>query len=530
MAGQTGTYGAAEGIASVARHAWTSKHPTMLRIAPYLLPTTALMAAMLIIRQPSPLGAQLPSATPIVARLTGVVFDSVALRPLAGAVVQLVSRRDLARARSTETSASGAFVFDSVAAGSYVLGFYHPILDSLGIETPLDALEVRSSGELRVVMAVPSSRTVLAAFCGAGALKDSTGMLLGYVRSAIDGSTRPRAQIRATWSELTVSASGIQRTAPSVLGDANEQGGVIMCGLPRDAPVLVRAWSGRDSSGFAEFDVPASGLLLRDLYVGSSHTELVRSVALPDTGADSTGAIAAATTTVLRGTGALRGEVRRPDGTPLAGARVVFWGAGTEATTGASGSFHLRALPTGTYTLEARALGFLPQRRAVDILDGREGVVSLSMESFGTYLDTVKVTTQRVFVSRQLQEFEQRRRRGFGFFMDEESIGQRNPMYVSDLFRLTPGVTVAPGGNFGNQVLMRGSGFNSFCLPAVFIDGMRIINTQGDLDAFVNAQDIRALEVYTRASNVPPQFLTMEGCGSLVIWTGGRRARPERKD
>ena len=114
--------------------------------------------------------------------------------------------------------------------------------------------------------------------------------------------------------------------------------------------------------------------------------------------------------------------------------------------------------------------------------------------------------------------------------MDEESIGQRNPMYVSDLFRLTPGVTVAPGGNFGNQVLMRGSGFNSFCLPAVFIDGMRIINTQGDLDAFVNAQDIRALEVYTRASNVPPQFLTMEGCGSLVIWTGGRRARPERKD
>ena len=70
---------------------------------------------------------------------------------------------------------------------------------------------------------------------------------------------------------------------------------------------------------------------------------------------------------------------------------------------------------------------------------------------------------------------------------------------------------------------MRGTGFQRFCAPTVFIDGARVFNSGGDLDAIVNVQDVRAIEVYTRGSSVPIEFSNLDGCGSLVVWTGGRR-------
>jgi hypothetical protein len=51
---------------------------------------------------------------------------------------------------------------------------------------------------------------------------------------------------------------------------------------------------------------------------------------------------------------------------------------------------------------------------------------------------------------------------------------------------------------------------------------MRVFNVDGDLDAIVNVQDA-GHRVYTGGS-VPVQFQTLEGCGALVVWTGGRRA------
>ena len=103
---------------------------------------------------------------------------------------------------------------------------------------------------------------------------------------------------------------------------------------------------------------------------------------------------------------------------------------------------------------------------------------------------------------------------------------KRNPFFMADLLRMTPGVQVIPG-QFGSRILMRGMGFSAFCYPAVFIDGMKVMNVDGDIDAFVNVQEIRAMEVYPRGGSVPVQFQTLDGCGSLVIWTGGRRPKYE---
>jgi hypothetical protein len=45
------------------------------------------------------------------------------------------------------------------------------------------------------------------------------------------------------------------------------------------------------------------------------------------------------------------------------------------------------------------------------------------------------------------------------------------------------------------------------------------------LESVVSPQIIRMMEVYPRGSQVPIEFMTMNGCGSLVIWTGPRAPR-----
>ncbi|HEX4936472.1 MAG TPA: carboxypeptidase-like regulatory domain-containing protein, partial [Gemmatimonadaceae bacterium] len=375
------------------------------------------------------------------ARVSGVVFDSLSSRPLAGATVQLVTMSETRQARSVQTSPTGAFAFDSVQVGTYLLGFYHPLLDSLGAQAPLSRVDVRAAGEVRAALAIPSAATVRRAYCGARAVADSVGLFLGAVRGAGDGYARTSASVRIQWSEITIGPGGIQRAVQSLQRDANDQGIAAVCGLPPGAMVMVRAGSGADSSGYAELEVPPSGILRRDLYVGASRVVAVRDSA-GEPAADSTLAAGGAAPTVRRGDAILRGIVRKPDGTPVDGARLTFWGAGVEATTTSTGSYRMEQLPAGTYTVEARALGFLPQRHAIDIRERDETVADFRLESFGTFLDTVRVTAQSVWKSREMREFDERRKRGFGTFLDEDAIAKRHPIYVADLVRMTPGVQV----------------------------------------------------------------------------------------
>ena len=509
MAGQAGTRGATEALAHVARRRGRLAASRFFMWALGLSQVAALFPAPLIAQGDPP---------PPRARISGVVFDSLSSRPLAGAIVQLVPALEAARAWSAESGANGAFAFDSVEAGTYLLGFYHPLLDSLGIAAPLSRVEVRTNRGVSAPLAIPSGPTIRAALCGPRAVADTLGVFIGFVRSATDGFPRPLSRVRVQWSELTIGSGGMHRVTPTIDGETSEQGGVAICGIPVGGSVLLRAWNGSDSSGFAEFDVPPSGVLRRDIFVGTVRTETER-----DVGADS----AEMASTVMRGSGAMRGVVRRTDGTALAGARLAIMGSGVEVTTTSTGTYGMQALPAGTQTLEVRALGFLPLRRPVDIMEHGETVVDLRLEALGTFLDTVRVMARPIYTSRERREFEQRRRQGFGSFMDEEYIEKRQPFYVADLFRMTPGVRVVRG-TFGERILMRGMGFSESCIPTVFVDGMKVMNLDGDIDAIVNVSSVRLVEVYPRAGMVPVQFQAFEGCGSVVIWTGTRTVRPTR--
>ena len=285
-------------------------------------------------------------------------------------------------------------------------------------------------------------------------------------------------------------------------------GAFSICGVPTDGNFNVRAFFGPDSSGVVELDAPRNGILVRDIYVGSATKTTTGGSSSP----------------MLRGTGALRGTVRSIAGQPIRGARLVLWGSGVEDSTTADGQYSLRSLPGGSYTLEARAIGFLPRRIAVDVPENNVGTAELNLDAFVPTLADIRVRADRDARLDRLAEFKRRQKSGFGYFIDEAQVSRRNPVFMSDLLRATPGITVVPSSGVGDRVMMRGSAGGGSCVPAVFLDGARVINPDGVLDQFVNPQSVRAVEMYTRTGSIPSEFQTQNGCGSIVIWTGARAA------
>ena len=70
--------------------------------------------------------------------VTGIVFDSVANRPLVRATIQFTGASGTVAGRSTSavTDTAGRFVVRELQRGQYVAGFFHDALDTLGL-TPL---------------------------------------------------------------------------------------------------------------------------------------------------------------------------------------------------------------------------------------------------------------------------------------------------------------------------------------------------------------------------------------------------------
>jgi hypothetical protein len=461
--------------------------------------------------------AALPARTvvaqPVRALVRGEVLDSIRMRVLPGATVQLVATDSTKRILAAVTNAQGLFQIDEVPPGVYLAGFLHPLLDSLGIESTLLRLDVTGGDPLTIAMGTPSATTLIEARCGAPTAELPPGLFFGTVRRA-DGRTLEStgARVRAQYTTVRVNERRAMERVPNVrVSSVTPEGTFAVCGVPPNGVITVRAVADADSSGFVELAVPGNGVLVRDLFVGTA----LRSA--------STSARASA---VLKGAAALRGVARTQSGVPAAGARITLWGTGREIVANAAGQYNADSLPEGSYTIEARALGYQPHRAAVDLAAGQPAVVDLTLTPLVTTVDTMRVRANRAV---PLEEFERRRKLGFGHFITEDEIRTKAPTYMGDIFRGTPGI-VTMAGQFGrDRVLVRGTGMTGDCAPAVFLNGMLVNIEDGDLDVIINPKDVRAVEIYARTSSIPVQFQTRNGCGSTVIWTGARTEEARKR-
>ena len=473
-------------------------------------------------------GAQ--SAPAPTASLRGTVYDSVAAKPMAGATIQLVLANAPEASRSVRTDSLGGFRVDSLPAGEWLVGLMGARLDSLGVEQLAQRVTLRDKRTARVTLAIPSARTLITRICGDSVARDSSGLLHGVLRRASPERPGIQGTVRVQWVVYTLTRGAIARSLSGLEFTTAPTGEYRLCGVPTGAMVRLRAWSGTDSTGILDVELDPTGLAYQDLTVGSARRQ-----AMPLTGRErDSAAVATATATripaeeallpesvpVLRGSGRLEGLLRGAGGQPVPNARVIVWGSGLTAMSGADGRARLADLPTGSYLLDVRALGYEPHRRIVDLLPDSTVAVAVGMEKL-MLLDTVRVRALRESIDPNLQEFSQRRKQGMGRFLGPEELERINPIFLDDVFRTIPSVRVQAGGMGGDQIFMRGGGRSNVCVPDIYVDGVRIVIEDG-LNWFVPPSQIRAVEVYT--SNFrPPEYSRMEGCGVIVIWTGSRR-------
>jgi hypothetical protein len=447
--------------------------------------------------------------------IAGVVFDSLEMRGLPDALVQISGTGGQSFTQSATTDTAGRFTFSGVPVGTFLLGFFHPKLDSLSLTSPTLRVDVRTDQPVEARLAVPSPRTIVRALCGPKAITDSTGLLLGYVRGADNSMPRANGTVSVQWVEVVIEKNSIRRDVPKAEATTSSSGLFAMCGIPMGVPIMLQAGVTNDSSGSFEVSLPPAGLLHRDIYIAPFARTKVAS-------SDSAPAV-----DLLRGTGRLRGRVLGVNGRPVASARATVWGTGLEAVTDSDGQFSLVALPPGTHTLEVRAVGFSPARQPVDIVQGAPGAAAIELTNLGITLDTVRVVAQHVFSSRREADIEQRLRKSLGHVVGAAEIEKWQPQVMTDLLRRIPGVQILPGKRSGEDVYMRGGQAilgSGMCRPDIRVDGSLVVNDENfPINFIVNMDQIRAIEVYAHATLVPVEYQTTSGCGVIVIWTGPRR-------
>ncbi|MFP5354652.1 MAG: carboxypeptidase regulatory-like domain-containing protein [Gemmatimonadota bacterium] len=442
------------------------------------------------------------------ARVAGVVYDSISHAALAGAVVQLVAAgtRGGDVRLTTSTDSAGRYAFAPVGRGRFLLGFFHPKLDSLGVEPPVTTLEIREERDHALALAVPSVATVLRQACGAGATRDSSGAVMGFVRNAATTGVMDGSMVRARWSEIVIGGKGGARVrVRESTTRTGDDGWYTLCHVPAGGLVLVNAGHASDSGATLEVSVPDDGLLVRDVYVSP-----------------------AASTESPPVSATVRGTVRDPYGAPLTGARVRLWGDLHEVRSNERGEFVLGGLPSGTRMLELRALGYAPRRELVDLVPVEDVVVDLPLEEFPTTIDTVRVFGARPDARDPLAGFARRRALAHGVFLDPDQVERRRPLNFTDLLRGIAGVDIVTIGG-ARAVVMRALDGVGDCEPELVVDGLRVPRYDSSVDDLLPASIIQAIEVYPRRMQAPAEYQSLT-CGSVVVWTGtrgwlGKRAR-----
>ena len=213
---------------------------------------------------------------------------------------------------------------------------------------------------------------------------------------------------------------------------------------------------------------------------------------------------------------------------------ALLSGAG-EARTNERGEFVLPELPHGTHMLEARAIGYVPAQEIVDIVAfRREQAEFFLLDVRGFLLDTVRVNAVRRLDAAARRGFEQRRRMGSGYFVDESELDTLRAISFRDLVRRIPGIRFVRGNtledSWREHVEFTFGGRSQPCLPVIYLDGAQLIHEQTDLDVIINPASVRRVEVYHRGIAIPAVFASSDRCGVLAIWTGPRREAPRPPD
>jgi iron complex outermembrane receptor protein len=161
-------------------------------------------------------------------------------------------------------------------------------------------------------------------------------------------------------------------------------------------------------------------------------------------------------------TGTLTGRVTDAEtGRPLPGVNVIVDGADDGSprgtSTGPQGRFALESLPPGTYTVQARFVGYAPRSREVEVSAGGSVRVRFQLSPRTVGLEAVEVTARRG--AREAAEQ-----------IQKAQIREANPRDAGELMRKIPGTSAVRRGPIGLDPVVRGLRETQV---GVYVDGVR---------------------------------------------------------
>ncbi|MEA2706424.1 MAG: hypothetical protein QOH22_1212 [Gemmatimonadaceae bacterium] len=456
------------------------------------------LSALAVLLGSTQLGAQkkpavIPPAIPKAgtAQIAGVVVDSLNGRFLVGAEVLVEGAKAM-----VITDSLGRFRVDSLLPGTYQVGVFHPLLDTLGLTIATKPFHIGADSATFIVLAVPSAATIIRRECPVRPRAQGTSAVIGQVHDPETLLPVAGAEVSIAWSQIDVSkTAGVVRTPHMIYDSTDALGAFRICGLPNSMQATLQAKRGKSVTA----EIPIT--------LGEQESELfARTLLLSriDSGAKV-------------GNAAVSGRVVLEGAATNAGSRVEVVGTDQVALTNDKGEFTMTKLPSGSQVLLARHLGFGAQTVAVDLNSREQQRVTIKLPKFVAMIEPVVVNARRA-ANLDRVGFVQRQKMGQGFYLGPDQLKDRHPTRLTDIFRTVPGlrVTSSPEGDIVGS--SRNAGGND-CVQ-YYVDDMPWQSAEpGDINQFVNPNEVVAVEVY-QGSNAPAQYSRgAGGCTTIVLWT-----------
>jgi len=434
------------------------------------------------------------SQSPVVtaSRIVGVVADSLHRTGLQGAEV-LVS----GLTSPVITDSLGQFSIDKLAPGTYQVGVFHPLLESLGVTLATKPFSLGPDSTVSLLLAVPSPSTLATRYCGTAVTGTHPAVVVGRVLDPDSDLPVPGVAVALSWVDMIISKqTGVIHTPHQLHADTDSSGFFRFCGLTEDLDATVQATHGGISTGEVAVSTRGTPLTFENLTVPPM------SAAAPVTGV-------------------IRGRVLSLDDQPVEAARVEVPMWGGAVLTDKDGNFTLDGVRIGTQLLIIRHVGFEPTRTAVNVTSRQPVEMRVTLGPVVNQLDPVLVTARRNYALDKVG-FNARQRTGDGTFFNADDIARRNPQYITDMMRTVPGIRVD---HYAGSTTVRSekittilsNGAGGRC-PTVWVDGNQWHSAADQIDEFVFPREVAGLEVY-KPGEAPMRFRDIEDCVTIVIWT-----------
>jgi len=224
--------------------------------------------------------------------------------------------------------------------------------------------------------------------------------------------------------------------------------------------------------------------------------------------------------------GNIAGTVTDSAGLPLVGVEISVDGLAVRTTTDEHGVFHLGGIPYGTQILNARRLGFAPERTSIEISTPADATATIRLKAIAENLPPVVIHPGRMNYTGRLAGYYERleKKSGGGYFITREQIDHENPRLLGQLLQRVPGVMAVRGRGGITGIRLRGR----TCWPLIWIDGTPMPSGEVDLDSFVPSS-IHGIELYLGSTTAPARYIysrDVSSCGTVLIWSRGPDTDP----